>query len=1193
MMSDAGRAAAALLLFFAAGVACVQGGDEAPASSTTPTVNASITGTTTPGARVSTDRGEYSTTANSAGSFTLNVASGLVYQVAAAANGYKTVVAEGVQVSNGQSLTLNLPLTELLAAGDKTYVGSSQCKLCHSTQHSRWSNAVHRFGVLGPDDSPGMLPALKTLFQNGYNLSATSAFAAYGANAPVFAKSGDTYTVTIGSITYPVKYTMGYKWKQRFITLIGDAHYILPIQYNTATSEFVTYNPTDWYTGTTPKYASATAIETDIYKKNSWERKCLGCHSVTGILSLSFSNSTLSGVAQHRAEFVEKGVGCEACHGPGSAHVWGNGAVGDPANPNIVNPSRLSAERRNDLCGQCHARGLSIGKLFGQAPDTYNVTSDTYTLEYWYNGSRTYRPGDTLVQFYTDGGGYWDTRYAEVRSSKSHHQQWNDFFQSGHTAPGAAVTVTCASCHDPHGPVGQLSQLRLSANDNSLCLTCHGSGGTAKQTFATSAAILDHMPTTHTGYNPGGTGAGRCISCHMPYTAASAIKYDIRSHTFRALRPHNTRRFYNVSASETMPNSCQQACHNPSSSLGASFGTGTAAALAAAEAYDSYVLNPMNKKIDSGLALVTGIIGVTGAVNLDDTAGAWVTVDHTPRGVVTGPDGKYALLLDSPGVYRLAAMKDGRESVQLIVSVGVDSPTVLVGQNMTLPLAGGATALVRPMRCMACHGGTTGAQWRSTGFDDVILRSQVDNETYIFSGHTGHAGLQGGRNWSSASCQKCHEARGAQRYLSIQDTSTSATNYPTRPSQSQEQQTCLACHLPHTSTPAPNSALRAYNTTGYGYQFFFDSSYVTTGFTPTTSVPLQASMPYPAGYEASACLHCHNSRQAYGPLQGNLGAGIKTSGSDSIPSASVPHYGVTTSAFFGIIGTGNFLDTFSQAVIRFDTLILGVDTNALGVVIDTPRVGAHADSFGQLLTFQSYVYENGQPRLVTRNSAPLMKTGVRFTCVTCHMYSQKDGISSTGTATMEDAGHTWKLDLRSCGVCHDANYTGNTTNPVRNAVSTANGFGTTWGISRTTGKLIGDNPPAAADYDGNGTIGTYAAEITGLRGRIIAALSVGTGNDTSYSYTSGIGASGTDSAGGIFKSTSSYAYNSVRAKAGLISLDEMRAVWNCYFFLRGDEFNTIGHHNSEFEVMALRNTWRVLGRLITGQTKWNPPGSDW
>ena len=32
-------------------------------------------------------------------------------------------------------------------------------------------------------------------------------------------------------------------------------------------------------------------------------------------------------------------------------------------------------------------------------------------------------------------------------------------------------------------------------------------------------------------------GLGRCVECHMPKIATSAIPYDIRSHTFEAISP--------------------------------------------------------------------------------------------------------------------------------------------------------------------------------------------------------------------------------------------------------------------------------------------------------------------------------------------------------------------------------------------------------------------------------------------------------------------------------------------------------------------------------------------------------------------------------------------------------------------------------------------------------------------------------
>ncbi len=1161
---DTARAAVALIILAAASLACVSsGGDEAPASIFA-TTNATITGTTLPGARVATDRGEYSTTADASGAFSLSVAGGVTYNIFSTANGYKTVVVQGTRPGVGSSLALGTTVkpTQLLAANERTYVGSSQCKLCHATQYNRWANSPHRYGLSSPGDSPGILATPKAHFEAGTSLRAVSSFSSPSPDtAPILTKSGDTYYVSIGACSYPVTYTMGYQWKQRFLTKIGNAHYILPIQYNTATGQWVSYSPTNWYDTWQVRYTSQASLETSVYKMNSWERKCMGCHSVSGILSLAFSASTTSGIEQHNASWVEKGVGCEACHGPASAHVWGNGALGTTADPYVVNPSKLSVDRRVDVCGQCHSRGLSVGKLYGQAADSFNATNDTYSLEYYYDGTRTFRPGDTLVAFYTDGGGYWNDS-VEIRTSSSHHQQWNDFQQSGHMMPNVATSVSCGSCHDVHGPIGNARQLKLSATDNSLCLACHGPNGAANQRFTTDSSVLDHMGTVHTTYNPSGTGTGRCVTCHMPATATSATAYDIHAHTFRSLRPHNTNRMTNLGLT-AVPNGCAT-CHS------------SVTARSLSDSYNSYIQHPMNKARSETMAIIAGKVIVTGASAIVDTFGAWVSVQHTDKGVRTSRDGSYEILVDSPGTYVLVAMMPGRESAQLSCTITATSSRKITGQNLTLPAAGG-NALTRPTRCFACHGGNYGAQWRNSSIHS-ILQSQVGTDTDNFTGHNGHAGLT--RNWSTTSCNRCHEASLAIRALTSGDTTYTGS----RGQASQEQQTCEVCHVPHTAAGMTNSGLRQYRTTAYGHKEVFDSR--AFAYTATDSLFAMGSMPYPASYKAATCFMCHAGRQAYGPLTNGMGVGIRTSGSDSVPVTSgSPHYTIITGGvFFGVQS-----DT-SRLCITFDSITYGVSLDSYGRTIDTPANSAHIDSWGQLYNFQAYVYKTS-PKFLSRGGAPINKTNERFTCISCHMSSNEDGTYGSGTWEGHDAGHTWKADVRACGVCHDPNYTNPLTNNLRGLTDTG-GWGTSWGIS-SSGAFLGIDRTARGDYDGNGTIESYKHEIHGLYHRVVASLSNGNGDTYSENLKSLIGASGSDSCGHTYTSSGTFSkFAKHRALMGQVTADEMRAMWNAMAFYRATELNGSGYHNVKFEVQTLRNTWRALGRQITGNAAWNPPGAE-
>ena len=158
-------------------------------------------------------------------------------------------------------------------------------------------------------------------------------------------------------------------------------------------------------------------------------RRCFGCHS-TGY---SLSSKT----------FVEPGVGCEACHGPGKAHVRSGGAHGT-----IVNPALLSADRNRMVCGQCHSVGTDPT---GKHPFPV-MKEDGHT--------RPFKPGDDLT------AGFRDARPILVRKS----WEYSLFVQSTESY----AKQLCTDCHDPHGKSANPSMLLDATSE--ICLRCHGIG---------------------------------------------------------------------------------------------------------------------------------------------------------------------------------------------------------------------------------------------------------------------------------------------------------------------------------------------------------------------------------------------------------------------------------------------------------------------------------------------------------------------------------------------------------------------------------------------------------------------------------------------------------------------------------------------------------------------------------------------
>ncbi len=168
-----------------------------------------------------------------------------------------------------------------------TYVGSDRCRVCHPKKYEGWSKTFHATVVQDAKKNPG-------------------------------AVLGDFSVPNLGFTLDDVEYTIGGHWQQRYMKRIGDDYYVLPKLWSVQSQTWKPYNVWSW-------------------RKMPYSRYCKGCH-VTG-----FDPAT--------GYTAENRVGCEACHGPGKAHVDAGGGG------RIVNPSKLPEDRSAMICAGCHVRG--------------------------------------------------------------------------------------------------------------------------------------------------------------------------------------------------------------------------------------------------------------------------------------------------------------------------------------------------------------------------------------------------------------------------------------------------------------------------------------------------------------------------------------------------------------------------------------------------------------------------------------------------------------------------------------------------------------------------------------------------------------------------------------------------------------------------------------------------------------------
>jgi len=145
---------------------------------------------------------------------------------------------------------------------------------------------------------------------------------------------------------------------------------------------------------------------------------------------------------------IHLGIGCESCHGPGDLHV--RKEEGENINlqfdnaETIVNPAKLSPQRRIDVCQQCHLEGQAWA-LRGEKT--------------WFD----FRPGMLLKSH--------RSVYSPAEVNKKAFRVANTAYRLSLSRCfiGSHRTMTCDLCHDPHG----LTEVTSVEFNRQNCQKCH------------------------------------------------------------------------------------------------------------------------------------------------------------------------------------------------------------------------------------------------------------------------------------------------------------------------------------------------------------------------------------------------------------------------------------------------------------------------------------------------------------------------------------------------------------------------------------------------------------------------------------------------------------------------------------------------------------------------------------------------
>jgi tetratricopeptide (TPR) repeat protein len=397
----------------------------------------------------------------------------------------------------------------------KTFVGREACAGCHAEAYRRWRGSHHDLA---------MQEATKeTVLGNFRNAT----FTHYGVTTTFFEREGKFFARTDGPDgglhDYPIAYTFGvYPLQQYLVPFPGGRYQALNVVWDTRPAReggqrwFHLY-PKEEVASTDPLHWTGPY--------QNWNFMCSECHSTN--VRKGYSAASMS----YATTWSELDVSCEACHGPGSAHVaWAR--AGSAGRAKSDDPTKGLAVVLRDPAKAVWEMDMKTGIAKRSIPRASNAELETCARchsrrsvvaeDYVYGEPllQTHRPALLQEGLYFPDGQIRDEVY-----------EYGSFLQSKMHAAG----VSCTDCHNPH-------DLKVPVSADRVCAACH-----LPEKFASPSH------TFHKADSPGSS----CVACHMP-TRNYMVVHARRDHSFRVPRP-------DLSDALGTPNACTQ-CHKGKSS---------------------------------------------------------------------------------------------------------------------------------------------------------------------------------------------------------------------------------------------------------------------------------------------------------------------------------------------------------------------------------------------------------------------------------------------------------------------------------------------------------------------------------------------------------------------------------------------------------------------------------------------------
>lgn len=263
--------------------------------------------------------------------------------------------------------------------------------------------------------------------------------------------------------------------------ILGSGNHARVYLYRTPDGELFQL-PIAWYAetrslGMAPGYDRAD--HDGVTRRVRYE--CMFCHN-------AYPNVQSSAAGYWRPQSypaeLPEGIGCQRCHGSGARHVAAMLGDAHGTESYIVNPAKLSAQSRDDVCSQCHL--LPAVSVQGAR----RIGRDVFSFQ----------PGQALSEYVVpidavEGGRRDDDRF-EIDHQVYRLRQSRCYLESDRR-------LSCTQCHDPHRVVAPAER---AAHFRAVCLGCH------------EAAFCSGQKNS-----PGGRETADCVACHMPKRRAEDV----------------------------------------------------------------------------------------------------------------------------------------------------------------------------------------------------------------------------------------------------------------------------------------------------------------------------------------------------------------------------------------------------------------------------------------------------------------------------------------------------------------------------------------------------------------------------------------------------------------------------------------------------------------------------------------------